>query len=463
MKRAFPLLLFFLFFFQHCVTEKETIVSERKMRKLIDPPFDSVQVSYSKLSVDSKEGKNFTLKSGTRLLIPANAFVDETQKSISGKVDIYFREINTEAELLSSGIPLEFDSAGSISQLQSEKVFEVYGFRNGKPVYINPDTSIAVIFSDLDTLNQNLYRLDTNERRWTFSGKSVMIREKSAALKMLIALPQKPEKPMAYDTSKFTFEFDIDTYYGEYQPELQAFRGRVWQFAGDDPDTDPARNRWIFDVDWPPDLIQFQQIDSAGLKYSISLRSKSKSFQTIVTPVIFDFDYQKEFRKFKEDLYRYEVLRLKREEQRKIAERLNLLYKTFPLGNFGIYSVGSVRRKYKSEPIVIEADFRFKSEPGRVFERMEVFQIIGKGRIDQRTVVTRYSKEDLKNFTYLPQGKNKIIAVIAGSRVGYLSSEEFEKEKIKLKKNKLSKHTFYLNTIDHIKTTQQLDSLIRTL
>lgn len=110
----------------------------------IKPAFQSIDVEFKHLVVDTEKGAVVKLPNGTKITVPKNAFVDQHNKPIAGNVDLAYREFQNAAQILASGIPMTYDSAGVTHQFESAGMFEIRGFQNDKPVFIAKDKGIDV-------------------------------------------------------------------------------------------------------------------------------------------------------------------------------------------------------------------------------------------------------------------------------------------------------------------------------
>jgi hypothetical protein len=110
----------------------------------IKPAFQSIDVEFKHLVVDTEKGAVVKLPNGTKITVPKNAFVDQHNQPIVGSVDLAYREFQNAAQILASGIPMTYDSAGVTHQFESAGMFEIRGFQDDKPVFIAKDKGIDV-------------------------------------------------------------------------------------------------------------------------------------------------------------------------------------------------------------------------------------------------------------------------------------------------------------------------------
>ncbi len=155
-----------------CNCYKKEIMAVR----FVNPPILSGDIPFSDYTVDASKGDTIMYSSGTILLFPPNAFVDNKGELIKGKVNIQYREFNNPIDYFLSGIPMGYDSAGVHYTFQSAGMCDIQAFQDGQPVFVNkknkPEINIATKNTDLA---QNLYYLDTVTKQWVNRGKSEII------------------------------------------------------------------------------------------------------------------------------------------------------------------------------------------------------------------------------------------------------------------------------------------------
>lgn len=152
-------------------------------------PIDGLELPIKTYTVSATEASTIELPNGGSIVIPANAFVDESGKPVSGKVDIAWQEFHSLSDIALSGIPMQYDSAGVSSDLISGGMFTIDGSQKNKPISIAPDKKVEV---NLATRNpqkdMNFYALDEKSGKWAY---------KSAA-----SAQPEPGAPVANDAPK---------------------------------------------------------------------------------------------------------------------------------------------------------------------------------------------------------------------------------------------------------------------
>lgn len=277
-------------------------------QSLIASPFDNkkIDVGYNQWEMDAEKPKVFQLKNGSNIHVPAQAFVNKSGQAISGKVQIKYREFHNAADIIASGLPMHYDSAGIRYHFESGGMFELRGNQNGEPVYIANDKSIAVnIVSYNKDKNFNHYYLNegntqrqssvnqaqvlplkkvyqqASQPHWQLIGSAkTQPATKKDTINTLVDLTttegqaQGSEKntaiqstidnqsqgtlaqPTTTQTSPNTFDPNAEyfklKYALDFEPELKHFVPVKWTFAGDNSANNPkqAQNQWMMNEPW---------------------------------------------------------------------------------------------------------------------------------------------------------------------------------------------------------------------
>ena len=149
----------------------------------INPPFENVEKTFGKGKLDANAGGVYEYKNGSKVIVPAAAFIDDQGNLVSGEVDIKYREYHDYIDFFVSGIPMEYDSAGTRYNLESAGMMEIYAEQDGKRLKIAPGKDIHVeMVSEImvaakDRANIpkfNIYSLDEEKRNWVYEGRDEM-------------------------------------------------------------------------------------------------------------------------------------------------------------------------------------------------------------------------------------------------------------------------------------------------
>ena len=140
----------------------------------VRPPIPGLDIQEKSYSVNADDGSRIYAKSGTVIDIPANAFVDKNGEVITGEVTMQYREFRDPIEILASGIPMNYDSAGTNGWFTSGGMFELTATYEGEEVFINPNSTVIVDLATTDPATDfNLYHLDTESGEWIYDNSNV--------------------------------------------------------------------------------------------------------------------------------------------------------------------------------------------------------------------------------------------------------------------------------------------------
>lgn len=222
----------------------------------LQAPMPSIEQPYERLVVNAAEdGETLNYQSGSKIIVPASAFVDEKGKPVKGKVDIQYREFNDHVDMFLAGVPKELDKH---QNLQSVGMMEIKGFQDGKPVYLSMDKTLEVelqgtVAADVPTSDLKVYVYGKQQDTWEYVADDEVELLASAVTtngttagatdskKMVVAPRTKeelevearktlarsePQKPIEPGVPKDMQVFDFDINEEEF-PELAAYNQNV--------------------------------------------------------------------------------------------------------------------------------------------------------------------------------------------------------------------------------------------
>jgi hypothetical protein len=113
--------------------------------------------------IDAQKPKRISYESGTKIQIPANAFVDKNGKIIRGNVEVKYIEYRDPIDFILSDVSMEhgdgfFNSGG---------MFKIVAYQDNKEVFLKKGQQIDIDFSLTGNLpNMAFYQYDTGSRSW---------------------------------------------------------------------------------------------------------------------------------------------------------------------------------------------------------------------------------------------------------------------------------------------------------
>lgn len=403
LRAALPALALAALAYSSCSTsERKTIA--------VAPPLKGIDVAPQQFGVDPTKNDTVKLTNGTRIYIPAGTLVDADGNDVTGSVDLNYREFHGAADILASGITMEYDSGGTRSHFASAGMFDINASAQGKPVFIKKGKSIRVDMASFRKGdNFNFYQLDKEGGNWSYkgTGKAQVNTVRTAMANDLAADAKKTDgsnaiEPKPYDGKSPVFDIDVD--YSIY-PELTMYKGIIWQ-AADASEKDLQKDSWVYKYAWTDAAIE--KVDAQG-NFRLKLSASGKDFQTTVKPVLKGRDYQKALADFNSKM----AIREKAETER-VAKEAALAAQAENVRSFNIFSFGIFNwdhQYHDCDVMKMIASFDFGDEEfNSKKEDMIVFLIAGENKD-----LIRYYYRDWAMFSLKPQDDNRLIAVLPGT------------------------------------------------
>jgi hypothetical protein len=156
-------------------------VAFKRNNPFVQPPIAGLDIWKSIYTTNATTGGLVEYPSGTKIIIPAHAFVDAGGNEIKGDVTIDYREFRDPVDILVSGITMVYDSAGIKGDFESAGMFEINASVNGKEVFLAPGKKVDVEFAVVDTASTfNFYRLDP-VKGWQYESSPGSVEKKQEA------------------------------------------------------------------------------------------------------------------------------------------------------------------------------------------------------------------------------------------------------------------------------------------
>lgn len=249
----------------------------KKETPVVIAPFEKVNVPYETFEIFGEEGGEFISQRGTKIVIPAKAFVDKSGELINDRVLIKYRQLDNAADIFLSGLPMNYDSTGE-RLLETAEVIEIKAFVRNKPVFLASGSKIDLKYTASAPLTSDygVYRFDTLSLVWQYSND--YSKEKLTAFE--VGNQKYVSKVRLRKEDLFLFDLEIDQ--NDY-PELQEFKDLKWAYIGNDDKIDPRKNSWAFKILWT--RTQLKLIDRKNKVYQLVLsNNEGRSFKTLITP-----------------------------------------------------------------------------------------------------------------------------------------------------------------------------------
>jgi hypothetical protein len=153
------------------------------------PPIPALDPVYADYEFDAEKGATFSYPSGSRISFPPNVLIDEDGHRVSGRVQVKYRELHTVLDVVTSGVPLEYDSAGGKYHLQTAGMFDIKVFQGEKKLQIAPDEKVNVCFASFEKGDQySFYEFDPAQNNWVFQKAPEAAEPNSEKIRLLDSL-----------------------------------------------------------------------------------------------------------------------------------------------------------------------------------------------------------------------------------------------------------------------------------
>jgi hypothetical protein len=146
----------------------------------IKPPIKGLDVDRNFYTICPAIENVLVYPSGTKIRIPANAFVDKDGNSVKENITISYREFRDPVDFLVSGIPMTYDSAGETNHFESAGMFEINASVKTQPLKLSPSKQIQMNFATTSTdSTYNFYAFNDSAGRWDYKTKPATITSES--------------------------------------------------------------------------------------------------------------------------------------------------------------------------------------------------------------------------------------------------------------------------------------------
>lgn len=406
------------------VDTKDTVTTltdsskEATVQSVINQPFENIQVQFQTHKVDPKVGGEFALKSGSKIIVPAGAFVKTDGSPLTEIVMLKYREFRDIDEILVSGIPMTYQHDGQNEHFVSAGMFEIDGeLASGEKVSIAKDKSLQVDMTSktADGISGvNFYSL---EKQSIWKQVSSSIRRKIKKEKVVdnsVPVEVKANDLPVSLATKGAYKFELYLDYSKIE-DLKDYKDVIWQYeAGkDDPNTyeDFNKEKWT--------SAAVVKSETSKDLYEITLKSKNKVFVTNAKPVLGEKAYQKALAKAKlENASKRSVVFAQVESMRDM-EMVSMQLAS--IDKFGVYNHDYFMRQNK-EPMV--ASLKLNLPKGQTIEKARVFLVMKKNDAIIEYSTDGYDK--LSQFTYDPNENNGLMVVYPKNKVSVINRYDFK-------------------------------------
>lgn len=283
------------------------VVAQTEPIATIVSPLDGYDPNYEIFSIDCSKDQTITTKSGSVIFIPAHSLTDSVGNIVEGIADIHYKEYRDQVDIFESGIPMEYDSAGSSYTFESAGMLDIKGIQNDQPLKIAKEKNIDLLFnSTTENAGYSFYNLDQKTNDWNLDSQSIPVfnpntTEKAMTKKTVktnaVASIKMPKAPVKQNIKKYSLSVAIDK---QKNPELDAYEGSIMEVNESKEKFDPI----VYNVQWETAELSKSTVEG---NYDLLLSRKNESVKLLVYPVVKDEFYDKAILKYKNDLSDYQA------------------------------------------------------------------------------------------------------------------------------------------------------------
>jgi len=427
--------------------------------RTVSPPIDHVQAPAQTFAAETPASESYTydLPSGTRVHIPASALVDISGQPVTEAVSVSLRVYHDAVDMLLSGIPMVYDSAGQSHVLQSAGMLEIRASHNGKPVFIDAEKGVEVEMASYVQGSFNLYRLDEENGNWAYMQQdrpspNPRKAPDNAAAEMP-PQPAKPFKPRTPAADEPIFPIDAST---RNFPELAYFEELDWQWAGIEEEgcLIPSQAEWVFAQSWSKVDLRPKR-GYQGVFY-LYMTDGSKKVKMLITPAVSEEAYETALARYETAISQREAMLARLEAERRQRAMQAEMIRSFRIQQFGIYNWDIIWKMEDKRQVVAQFEVALP-EAAQELEISRVYHIM-----PDINAVVPYDKGtgslygSWGSFTFSPSTSNKLLAILPGMRVAIFDEEDFARARIEGKS-----YTFRMRSLpQRINSPEELRALL---
>lgn len=359
------------FFYSSCSSDQ---VAGLKQEKYIIPPLDNINIPFTHYRFMAANGGEFTTPTGSKINIPKNAFTDSSGNSITGAIELSFREFHDAADIYVSGIPMA-QKNGADNYLETAGMFEIRATSNNKTIEINPEKKITIAMASyVDDGCYNQFYFDENKNSWNLiadeypepNPEKLILHEELEKLKAPLAIPL----PDNYFALNFYSAVDVmyDRGYKKFndrkiKKQLNAYNLKWMDFYCSQ--TIKYKGKYM-----PASYLAWKNL--SGKKFPSWIKNHTASFKQLYgntylisfkdskTKQTFSFKAQAAMKL--RNLFRKSANQWSKEYQDYVAKKIELeekyaqaaeVYRFFDVSDFGIYNSDRFLKQENPIPVVV--------------------------------------------------------------------------------------------------------------
>lgn len=386
-------------------------------------PIDGLETPVRMFKIDASSASTIELPNGGSIIFPANAFVDAKGNTIDGEVNVEWQEFHSLTDIVLSGIPMKYDSAGVEHDFVSGGMFTIDATHQGENVDLAEGKTATVnLASYNDTECFNFYQLDEKSGDWTYDTTKVATPLKQEA----------PKKAVVNDNSSILdVRVDVSAF-----PELQKQQIVGWKTL---EKVSPELRSNL--TNYPSEI----ELQKAKASYTLSIKRKGFEQSVAVVPHFLSDALAEKNSLMLEMNEKYGELL----EYQKNAEAGKLV-RSIEIPSMGTYNWDKVLKRKQQQTLL--ANFNLNKVVKSDFVSMFFLS-------PQENVAIKCDAKGAPSFNFDPTLTNYLVAILPDNSVLMVDNKEF------VKAGQLdagSKYTFHFHDMNKkVKSPEELAELLK--
>lgn len=362
-------------------------------------PLPGCEIKPRLFTVSATAASTIELPNGGSIAFPDNAFTDAAGNPVKGTVTISWQEFHSLTDIMASGIPMVYDSAGVDNHFVSGGMFTIDAAQNGHDVELAKGKEATVALATYDPKPAyNFYSLDESTGAWSYEKTAVATPNPKAAPETAAA-----EKPKSKSSDVF-LDIELPVPADSF-PELAGKDILGWQAEG--AQLSKKVKQQLGARSWNGKLKAHSQ---AG--YTIELVSGKEVVSLTAAPVFMETALAKTADVDKRNVAKWDNLLAFQQQQKQAS-----LIRTASIPGFGTYNWDYVH--VRENPIEFIADIDVPEDHS--LKTAQIFQVCP----EERSVIN-YSAGDLDKFSFDPTKSNCLVIIFPDQTIYTVSDKGFD-------------------------------------